>query len=567
MKKIFVFCLIFFGFFGFGQAIHAEEIKNFTVQAHLASDRLLTITETIQYDFGTEWRHGIYRDIPTVYDRNGAKYRLRLSVIGVSMDGSAVPYQVSSQSGSIEIKIGDANREITGTHTYVISYQTKKAINDFSDHTELYWNVTGNDWQIPIDQAEFELFPPASPTELTCYTGLFGSTDRACTISRTDSSVKFVSNQALASNEGLTVVAAFTPGVIQPLSFWDRTLEFVQDNAWVFVPILVFVVMFVIWFKYGKEPKGRGVVIAQYEEPRELAPAEMAGLMHQDVSLKAITGTILDLGRRGYLKIKFSDADKSGWFERLIRHDPAFSFVKLKPADQDLRPFEKALFDGLFALKDETTVSDLKGKFYKNIADAKSAIFTDLRVRGFFGRNPVVVRAAWIGLAIAVAFASFFFIDVLGPLFIAAGFISALIILLFGWQMPRMTKEGAIVKEECEGFKLFLSVTEKARLEFTDAPAREPEQFARFLPAAVAFGVEDKWAEQFKGLELMPPSYIDTPSRTWTAIALVNAVSHVHAASANTMYSAPRSQAGSGGSGFSGGGSGGGFGGGGGGSW
>jgi uncharacterized membrane protein len=178
-------------------------------------------------------------------------------------------------------------------------------------------------------------------------------------------------------------------------------------------------------------------------------------------------------------------------------------------------------------------------------------------------RCPGVVRGIWIAVAIGVGFLGFTFGEGLGVL---SGILCGLIVLGFGWQMPSKTKEGAIVMEEAEGFKLFLSVTEKDRLDFTDAPERTPENFARFLPAAVAFGVEEKWAKQFAGIDMRPPSYYDGHMNGWSAVQFAQLSHSLHDSSVSGMYRAP-SSGGSGGSGFSGGGSGGGFGGGGGGSW
>jgi uncharacterized membrane protein len=146
-------------------------------------------------------------------------------------------------------------------------------------------------------------------------------------------------------------------------------------------------------------------------------------------------------------------------------------------------------------------------------------------------------------------------------------FLCAAIIGAFGWFMPRRTQEGAYVDEEVKGFKWFLSVTEKQRLAFTDAPERKPEQFHMFLSYAIAFGVEEKWAEQFAGIDIPAPDYVSgNVLMNWTAMNFVHDLNSLHQTAAASAFAAP-SSAGGGGSGFSGGGSGGGGGGGGGGSW
>jgi len=276
----------------------------------------------------------------------------------------------------------------------------------------------------------------------------------------------------------------------------------------------------------------------------------LAALMDQRMSQRAVTATILDLARRGYANVNCT---------------PTVYITKQTGDVTLLRPYEKILYEALFLHRYTVTVGELKGEFWKAIEEARGELFKELKELDLFGKNPSVVRMVWILIAIVCAFVGFFGMGLFGPSFLWSLLACAAIIFFFGWQMPRMTKKGAVLVEEIKGFKQFLSVTEKARLDFTDAPERTPTQFAMFLPVAVAFGVEEKWAKQFAGIEMEPPSYM---SGTWSGVnslVFAQALTQLHNTTA-TSYSAP-SSAGGGSSGFSGGGSGGGFGGGGGGSW
>ena len=541
-----------------------ERITDFSVDATLAYDRRLVVTEAIKYDFGDAERHGIYRIIPDAYDRNGAKYKLKIAFTNATVDGQPTPWVVTREGDDVNIRIGDANKTVTGTHYYVFTYETSKAVNDFSDHRELYWNVTGNGWPVSIEKAQFKLVGPALSTNAVCYTGAYGSSATDCTVGVKGVIASFATSRALEPGEGLTFAVAYPLDAMRGLTFKEKFYQFIEDNLWSLLPLITLAVMYLIWRKWGKEPIGRGTIVAQYEEPRGLPPALMASLMEQKVSGRAISATILDLARRGYLKIRFEgEPAKAGWFSK----SPEITFVKVKQPGDEVAQFEfhvwKSIFEGG---ENEVKPKDLEGKAYKEIALAKSEIQKELSDRKWFGMSPIASRSIWAGVAVFVIFQSFFLAAVFGGLYIFSSIVSAIIIFAFGWQMPQMSKEGAIVKEECEGFKLFLSVTEKARLAFTDAPERRPDQFARFLPAAVAFGVEEQWAGQFASFEVKPPSYMEGNFSTWNALAFAQAMNTIHTSSAASMYHAP-SSAGGGGSGFSGGGSGGGFGGGGGGSW
>ena len=211
-----------------------EFITSFDVRASLTSDRQLIVTEQIAYDFGKNQKHGIFRDIPVRYERNGASYNLRLKVQSVLMDNQSAPYDVQQRGDNVRIKIGDADELVTGKHTYAITYQTDRAINFFDGEAELYWNVTGNDWEVPIGSTSFLLTGPdgfsAQDARTTCFTGAFGSTASSCTVSGTDVRVTAKTTAPLAPGEGLTVAVRFSPGLIAEPTLAERVWGFVFDN-------------------------------------------------------------------------------------------------------------------------------------------------------------------------------------------------------------------------------------------------------------------------------------------------------------------------------------------------
>src|SRR5205085_6293043 len=69
----------------------------------------------------------------------------------------------------------------------------------------------------------------------------------------------------------------------------------------------------------------------------------------------------------------------------------------------------------------------------------------------------------------------------------------------FSW-MAAPTKEGRKLMDEIAGFEKYLSVTEENRLETLHPPEKTPELFERYLPHAIALGVENRWASRFEGV-------------------------------------------------------------------
>lgn len=545
----------------FAAQAQAEDIRDFAASASFQG-RNMTVEENIRYDFGEFDRHGIYRYIPDSYNRDGMHYRLRLRLQQVLRNGQKEKYSVNNWGGDFSIKIGDPKSTISGVQEYALKYSTDRAINFFPDHDELYWNVTGNGWSVPMDRATYRLRLPggAAYTQAECFTGTFGSTEHACDIEEVGDDVLVATNRVLLAGEGLTVVLAFPPGTFPKPSSLEKVWMVVTDNAVLFFPLAALVVMFLMWRAKGRDPS-LGTVIPEYESPRKWPPAMIAAAeTNGSVPDRAVTATILDLARRGFVKIRFGEQ------KGLFSTSQTYTFVKQKDFEASAAEFEDKIFEGLFKSGPEAEIKDLKdGKFYTSVQSFKTRVQTRLDKENVFTANPMKVRSAYIAIGVFVSVGLFVFFSstFLGAVCAA---VTGVIILLFGWFMPRRTLDGVKLLAQIKGFKWFLSVTEKDRLDFHNAPERTPEQFMEFLPYAVAFGVEQKWAEQFKSLTIPPPQWAEGNFHGFNAVLLASGLHNLHSSASSAAFSPP-SSAGSGGSGFSGGGSGGGFGGGGGGSW
>src|SRR5438477_409184 len=121
-------------------------INSFESQIAIAADGSLKVTEDIEVTFAGP-HHGIYRDIPVVYEYDEKNNR----VLQINVDSVRGPgrYSTSRKGADEEIKIGDPDRTLTGRQSYLITYTVRGAFNGFPDHDELYWNVTGNQWGVP----------------------------------------------------------------------------------------------------------------------------------------------------------------------------------------------------------------------------------------------------------------------------------------------------------------------------------------------------------------------------------------------------------------------------------
>ncbi len=547
-----------------------EQVTNFDASIALESDGSFTVTEAITYDFSFYEHHGIFRDIPYSYSRSGTKYNVRIKVLGVEADGDLAPFETTRSGGYLHLKIGDPAVTSTGEHTYQITYSVERAINYFDDHDELYWNVTGNEWTVPLLDASavvsfnFPITGIAGDITSTCYTGPVGATDQQCARAIDgDESIPFTTTRKLAAGEGLTIVVGVPRGVFSEPTGWQRFGWFVVDNWPVALPVVTLGILFYLWWTRGRDPAGRRTIVAEYEAPDKLIAAEVGVIVDEKADLKDISATIIELAVAGFLKIRA--LGKSGAFAK-----PDYELIRLKPASGLVDPFQRVLFEELFGSAETKKLSDLKNKFYTKLPDLKTKLYDGLHQAGYFPKSPEKVRNTYIGIGSLVLVFGFIgaVSGFLMPLAGGAVVLSGVIILLFSQSMSRRSSAGVAAREKIEGLKLYLTVAEKERIKFHNAPEKKPELFEKLLPYAMVLGVEKQWAGQFADLYRQPPSWYDGSFGThFTTLYLVSALSDFNR-SAQTVVASRPSSAGSGGSGFGGGGfSGGGFGGGGGGSW
>jgi hypothetical protein len=124
----------------------------------ISADGSTLVKERINFVFIGQW-HGIHRILPIEYPGpRGTNYTLFLDITAVT-DGAGQKLKYESKTSGnyrdLKIYIPDA---VNTTRTVEIDYIVRNGIRYFEDHDEFYWNVTGNDWPVPIDHAEAHVY-------------------------------------------------------------------------------------------------------------------------------------------------------------------------------------------------------------------------------------------------------------------------------------------------------------------------------------------------------------------------------------------------------------------------
>ena len=559
-------------FAAFPAAARTLRIKHFDEQIEVRKDGTIDVTEVIEVQFTGSW-HGIYRTIPVQYTTpQGFSYTLFLDPISITDDaGRKLKYERSSQGRYTKFKIYVPDAE-DNTRTVIFHYEVLDAIRFLDDHDELYWNVTGDEWDAPIDLVTAHITLPDGTTGVRAiaYTGAFGSNAHDAKAAIGDDAVDLESTRPLSFHEGLTAVVGFDKGFVHPASSFTLFFRFLRSNIPLLIPIFLFFGLFWWWWTHGREPQ-RNAISVQYDPPDQLTPGECGTLVDNDAGMRDITATLVDLAVKGYLTIEQKDE------EHLLglTHTKNYVFHLKKPPAEwaAARPHEQemlsALFDG--GATADVRLSDLQNHFYTHLPEIKERIFQALISDGYYFHRPDTTKTAYLGAALAVAIlsaiASTTFSGVTGFSWLtwfATGIISAIVIAVFGFLMSSRTITGARALEKVLGFEQFLSRVEKDQIERLQT---RPELFEKFLPYAMALHVEKKWVQAFAGIAMQPPQWYQAPYGVgFQPLFFVNDLNFMSSQVGSVMSSSPRSAGGSGGSGFGGGGfSGGGFGGGGGG--
>ena len=535
-------------------------IEQFDAEIVVLSSGTTTVTERITARFDGEW-NGLYRSIPVNYRTpQQLNYRLRLELESATEpDGSTLRVESSLENGARKYKIWVPNaRDVT--RTIVLRYRVLNGIRFFENHDELYWNVTGDQWDVPIQAAHARIVlpGPAAGIRAAAFTGVFGSTASDASVAVNGNAIDITTTRPLNFHEGVTAVVGWNPGLISRPSAADKAGFLLKSNLVLLFPILILMFVARHWHLHGRDPRRLSVKTA-YEPPAELRPAEVGTLLDNSPDIRDITATLVDLAVRGYISIAERNDEKL--FGLFSSRGFTFMLVRDRAQWQELRTHERRLLEGIFrAGANSVDDTELKNRFYRDIPDINQAIFSHLVDQGHYKRRPDHVRARWMGFGMVAGIA----IGALGVMLnaragvttpvapVLAGILSAAIIVGFGFFMPARTVYGARTLEQVLGFEEFLRRVEADRFERV---VKTPELFEKYLPFALALRVDENWCRAFQDIYTTPPQWYSGNHVHFSLHNFNRSLNHMTATTGQAMTSAPRSSNSSGSSGFSGGGS------------
>lgn len=537
----------------------------------------LLVEEKIIADFPeVNQNHGIERAIPKSYK----KHPLELKIEKVTKeDGTPWDYSTSTQNDNLVLRIGDADMFVHGEQTYRITYSMRYVTANFDDHDEFYWDVNGDQWSQNFERVVGRVHVPADLTaelqpQPKCFTGQFGATASDCTITTSEVGdakvVTFAVNRGLYPNETLTFVLGFTKETFAPYTLTPA--KFMERFGWPILlvlgpPALASGVVIHNWRRYGRDPKGRGIIVPEYLPPKDISVVGSVIILKEHFVPLGVSATVLDLAVRHYLHVYEVKIPKK------LQRDTTTYEVELKRLPDNLRSEEKRVIEMLFGKSPKVgarvSIDTLKNKLYQEAGKLGKNVQRQLTAQKYFRIDPSAARLPY---------------QIVGGIMLVAGFIliplslgvsiAGLIVLLSSWAMPARTEKGVAMRDYLLGLKMYMQVAEADRIKVLQSPrgrlvekidTTDQKQlvhlYEKLLPYAMLFGIEKEWAKQFAGLYEQPPEWYSGSSGAFSHAAFVSGLQGFTGQTTNS-FTAPSSSSGSGSSGSAGGGGGGGGGGG-----
>ena len=536
-----------------------DRMSSFTADYVLDAEGGATVTETIDYVFGTSGgvKHGIYRNIVTrqaVTDADGRSseenfryYALDLESV-TSPTGAPTDSKLTDQSGGeTQIRIGDPNVTVSGTQSYVVKYHLANVMNPVPDHAEFFYNVFVGD-TVPKDRVKVTVTGPGGVTSVRCVRG--SDPGRDCDSAQAGQTAVFTVDNLLG-NEDLTIATSLPragfgelkPDIRAAGSSYDegqaKVLTSLALAGGIGAPLVAAGVMGVLVATRGRDEWYAGVtpglapgsadavapgtapppppaptlrgrrpeIAVQFNPPPGVQPGMVGTIIDESADTIDVSATVMDLAVRGFLRIEEIQSgtmfSRTDW--RLVQLPP--------PPGQTLRPYEATVLEGLFAEGSDVKLSDLKYKFNTTLNLAIRQMYTEVVERGWFRRSPLRQRAGWQALGfllIGAGAVSCFYLGVVTRAIdrtggfgvgIPSGIVLGLGLIVAGLIFRILGKRMA-AKTAAGSAVYAQSLGFRKYLETAEADQIRFEEasaiFSRYLPYAIVFGVADRWAGTFQ---------------------------------------------------------------------
>lgn len=564
-------------FFILGIVHAAEHISSFVSDITIKSDGTLRVQEHLEViSNGEKIIHGIVREFPTKYrDQWDINHNVGFTIISITHNGNDVPFRTELVSNGEKVYIGSKHLKLQrGKHLYIITYETTRQIGFFKDHDELYWNVTGNGWRLPIGKAQAIVHLPGkiSHDDIRAegYTGFQGQKGNKYTYSIDNGKVSFSTTYWLRPFEGFTIVVSFPKGFVIEPSLSQKIWWFFQDNFLALllcIAMIVIIILIIVGLIRVRRHNKHGVIIPLFYPPDGMTPSEVGFIHNKGFDNTLFSADIINLAVNGFVTIVYKPGMVWGGTYTLSLKDTIASLE----AQKNMSPYDKALLKTLFGKENQIEmIKKNHEKLHDTLERCKKYVTknSDHYIRSYTTFLYPILAISGVMMCLSYVAVFMLFKGIFLFLFSATFFMMSFIFSL-GGRFLIYTPPGREIQDAIEGFKLYLVTAEVDRMRIVGTPpTKTPELYERYLPYAIVLDVEKAWTNQFvpifKELELEGKKYYPGwyHGGHFSSHSFGSDLSSSFASSISSASNPSGSSSGSGGSGSSGGGGGGGGGGG-----
>ena len=601
--------------------LHSEKIRNYEVTVQINKNGTLTVNEVIDYQFGEEFKHGIYRDIPLRSKRFGFDvHKSFIKMNWIKRDGKDEEYTKNHFYEGIRYRIGSETELVNLYKTesvYELNYDIYNAVFEKDGIYQVYYNAIGQFWNVPIEQASVIIrFPDGQKIKkneiekLEVYTGSYGEKGENYDILENDEEI-YISIKELEAKNGLTFMLNLKTDKISPTLVDKLKIVYLSNPAIIILPfLLLFLTIYsiVTWKFFGKDPQGKSV-IPEFNLPKDISPMFAAYINGERDTVEILNAGIFTLLTKGFIvanrvngEIKYNKESKTAYTQETeLAEEERMLLDALSSEKNDIFGSEKRIYN-----KANSIIEILKDKYHKIIyknngsflvpfycaapvfmififSQTNFEIFNPfiilyilITLGSFFHRIWITVsKKLLIGLVIIVILGVSFYQGI--EIFVFTTYF-VILFIVYAKLIGKYTNEGLRKKEYLKGMKMYIKTAEENQIRKFDNVKELIEYFNGILPFAVALGVKNEAIKLMKKtIKLynfdINESYINSHTHmyAYSNHSFTNAFSRSYSSGKSQIMSEKfsSSKSGSGGGGFfSGGGfSGGGSGGGGGGSW
>ncbi|OQY21175.1 MAG: hypothetical protein B6I35_09015, partial [Anaerolineaceae bacterium 4572_32.2] len=409
------------------------------------------------------------------------------------------------------------------THTFTLRYTVHGGLRYYEGGDQLFWKAVyaDRDFSVHNSTVTVQLPPGATGDPVFAY-------GAEATIEGTGSdTISFTAQETLDAGQELEVRVQFPHGIVQGAApswqaAYDRQAEWESSDAkaWLDLGLALTgailllggpLALLLMWYLRGRDPQV--VLPAAYlpEPPGDDPPGVAGTLVDEKADMQDIIATMVDLARRGYLTIE--EERKSGFFG-ITSFD--FIFRRTEKSADDLLLYERTLLRKLLGRRSKRRMSSLKNKFYKAVPKIKEQLYRETVKRKYFRASPEKTRqrhtATGFVLLMITIFgglgASMYLFEYTTMMVcpaIGIG-VTAIWIMIVGQWMPAKTRKGAEQAAWWNAFKRYLDEIER----YTDL-SQAADQFEKYLPYAIAFGLDRSWVRKFSRLEATQTAYVPMP--------------------------------------------------------